>query len=153
MKRFVEGYRAEAVGEGRMAFRLSYCNVSNAFIAAGVQWGAPSDSWQQCCATCDGGCVVGFPSFLFRQRLTLGVRSVAFIGSLELQFLALVEHLGNTTPVRCRGDARVFVAFPEFAPLHADFVAAFAGGAGADRAVFLRSLPHWGDANSTSETA
>ncbi|RNE97017.1 esag4, partial [Trypanosoma conorhini] len=48
---------------------------------------------------------------------------------------------------------RVFVAFSEFALLHADFVAAFGGGAGADRVVFATSLPHWGDANPTSETA
>ncbi|RNE96331.1 receptor-type adenylate cyclase [Trypanosoma rangeli] len=67
MKRFVEGYRAEAVGGGRMAFRLSDCNVSNAFIAAGVRWGAPSDGWWRCCATCDAGGVVGFPFFLFRR--------------------------------------------------------------------------------------
>ncbi|RNF09287.1 adenylate cyclase, partial [Trypanosoma conorhini] len=49
---------------------------------------------------------------------------------------------------------RVFVAFSEFALLHADFAAAFGGGAGgADRVVFATSLPHWDDANPTSETA
>ncbi|RNE95716.1 receptor-type adenylate cyclase, partial [Trypanosoma conorhini] len=45
---------------------------------------------------------------------------------------------------------RVFVAFSEFVLLHADFVAAFGG---VDRVVFATSLPHWDDANSTSETA
>ncbi|RNE97248.1 adenylyl cyclase, partial [Trypanosoma conorhini] len=48
---------------------------------------------------------------------------------------------------------RVFVAFSEFALLHADFVAAFGGGACVDRVVFATSLPHWDDANATSETA
>ncbi|RNF04284.1 adenylate cyclase [Trypanosoma conorhini] len=48
---------------------------------------------------------------------------------------------------------RVFVSFSEFALLHADFAAAFGGSAGADRVVFATSLPHWDDANSTSETA
>ncbi|ESL10565.1 receptor-type adenylate cyclase [Trypanosoma rangeli SC58] len=32
MKRFVEGYRAEAVGEGLMTFRLSDCNVSSTLV-------------------------------------------------------------------------------------------------------------------------
>ncbi|RNE94995.1 adenylate cyclase, partial [Trypanosoma conorhini] len=51
-------------------------------------------------------------------------------------------------------DVRVFVPFSEFALLHADFVAAFGGGAaGAGRVVFATSLPHWDDANSTSGTA
>ncbi|EKG00808.1 receptor-type adenylate cyclase, putative [Trypanosoma cruzi] len=49
--------------------------------------------------------------------------------------------------------AVVFVLFSEFALLHAEFVAAFRDGAGADRVLFATSLPHWNEKNSTSETA
>ncbi|RNE95448.1 esag4, partial [Trypanosoma conorhini] len=101
---------------------------------------------------------------------------VTFGGSLRSATLlaggdALAEHLPEAGDVFVAGLAagdvaaaarhvashdgvHVFVAFSEFALLHADFVAAFGGGAGgADRVVFATSLPHWGDANPTSETA
>ncbi|EKF27609.1 receptor-type adenylate cyclase, putative, partial [Trypanosoma cruzi marinkellei] len=55
--------------------------------------------------------------------------------------------------VAAHGGVRVFVVFSEFALLHAEFVAAFRGGAGADRVVFATSLPHWNDRGSASETA
>ncbi|PWV07785.1 putative receptor-type adenylate cyclase [Trypanosoma cruzi] len=55
--------------------------------------------------------------------------------------------------VSSHGGVRVFVVFLEFALLHAEFVAAFRDGAGADRVVFATSLPHWNDRGSASETA
>ncbi|RNC31927.1 adenylate cyclase, partial [Trypanosoma cruzi] len=55
--------------------------------------------------------------------------------------------------VSSHGGVRVFVLFSEFALLHAEFVAAFRDGAGADRVLFATSLPHWNEKNSTSETA
>ncbi|KAF5216192.1 hypothetical protein ECC02_011059 [Trypanosoma cruzi] len=59
---------------------------------------------------------------------------------------AIAQHVASNDGVR------VFVVFSEFALLHAEFVAAFRDGAGADRVVFATSLPHWNDENSTSET-
>ncbi|PBJ68387.1 receptor-type adenylate cyclase [Trypanosoma cruzi cruzi] len=55
--------------------------------------------------------------------------------------------------VSSHGGVRVFVVFLEFALLHAEFVAAFRDGAGADRVVFATSLPHWNDRGSESENA
>ncbi|RNE96413.1 adenylyl cyclase, partial [Trypanosoma conorhini] len=96
---------------------------------------------------------------------------VTFGGSLRSATLlaggdALAEHLPEAGDVFVAGLAagdvtavarhvashdgvRVLVAFSEFALLHADFAAAFGGGAGgAGRVVFATSLPHWDDANS-----
>ncbi|RNE97079.1 esag4 [Trypanosoma rangeli] len=72
---------------------------------------------------------------------------VFVVGLAAVDVAAIAKHVAS------HGSVRVFVAFSEFALLHADFVAAFDGGAGADRVVFATSLPHWNDANSTSETA
>ncbi|KAF8295696.1 receptor-type adenylate cyclase [Trypanosoma cruzi] len=55
--------------------------------------------------------------------------------------------------VSSHGGVRVFVVFLEFALLHAEFVAAFRDGAGADRVVFATSLPHWNDEDPESENA
>ncbi|KAF8305148.1 hypothetical protein TcBrA4_0042580 [Trypanosoma cruzi] len=55
--------------------------------------------------------------------------------------------------VSSHGGVRVFVVFLEFALLHAEFVAAFRDGAGADRVVFATSLPHWNDEDPESDTA
>ncbi|ESL05211.1 hypothetical protein TRSC58_07158 [Trypanosoma rangeli SC58] len=72
---------------------------------------------------------------------------VFVVGLAAGDVAAIAKHVASN------GRLCVFVAFSEFALLHAEFVAAFAGGAGADRVVFATSLPHWNDAKSTSETS
>ncbi|RNE97225.1 esag4, partial [Trypanosoma rangeli] len=77
----------------------------------------------------------------------LPAKGVVFVAGLASgDVAAIAKHVASHSGVR------VFVAFSEFALLYAEFVAAFAGGTGADRVVFAMSLPHWNDTNSTSET-